>query len=150
MSVQSLRNTVGRLHTVMIILTVLDRYEQNDVAKVHKLSLEGAQPWTQAAAPRGQPRSLPNLLVPELWHRKTTTWFKPMPICLKCFHKSATYRCSLDTRERSFSLLDSRNVVVDTSRFVCFVGLKCFVDPVFGAIVNNTNISTLPTRFPAH
>ena len=55
-----------------------------------------------------------------------------------------------DTREGSFPKLDSRNVVVDTSRFVCLVGLKCFVDPVFGAIVNITNISTLPTRFPAH
>ena len=55
-----------------------------------------------------------------------------------------------DTREGSFPKLDSRNVVVDTGRFVCLVGLKCFVDPVFGAIVNITNIPTLPTRFPAH
>ena len=55
-----------------------------------------------------------------------------------------------DTRERSFSKLDGRNVVVDAGRFARLVGLKCFVDPVFGAIVNISNISTLPTRFPAH
>ena len=55
-----------------------------------------------------------------------------------------------DTREGSFTLLDSRNVVVNTSRLVCLLGLKCFVDPVFGAIVNVGNISTLQARFPAH
>ena len=55
-----------------------------------------------------------------------------------------------DTREGGFPLFDSRNVVVNTCRFVCLLGLKCFVDPVFGAIVNVANISTLPARFPAH
>ena len=55
-----------------------------------------------------------------------------------------------DTREGSFPLFDSRDVVVDTCRLVCLLGLKSFVDPVFGAIVIVANISTLPARFPAH
>ena len=33
-------------------------------------------------------------------------------------------------------MLDGRNVVVDTGRFLCLFGLKCFIDPVFGAIVD--------------
>ena len=53
-----------------------------------------------------QPRSLPNLREPELWHQNTTIRFKPMPICLKCFHKSATNPCSLTPgREASHRLM---------------------------------------------
>ena len=55
-----------------------------------------------------------------------------------------------DTREGGFPLFDSRNVVVNTGRLVCLLGLKCFVDPIFGAIVNITNISILPARILAH
>ena len=41
-----------------------------------------------------------------MWHQKTTMRFKPMPICLKCFHKSATKPCSVTPgREVSHNLI---------------------------------------------
>ena len=45
-----------------------------------------------------------------------------------------------DTRKGSFPQFDCRNVVVNTGRLVCLLGLKCFIDPVFRAIVDVANI----------
>ena len=102
----SLCNTVRRLHTVMIILTVLHGNEQMMLQKCthcHRKASTTLDTSCSSKRATAEPSKFPRArnMAPENHDE-----FKPMPICLKCFHKSATNPCSLTPgREASHCLI---------------------------------------------